>query len=118
VYAPLGLSPVAPDAVLVAGTPAGLMRLHEAALRAQRPVLPLLGRPTCMAIPAALPGGVASSLGCIGNRVYTGVPDDQFYTVVSGADLATLADALTTVSAANATLAEYHAGRRASLASS
>jgi uncharacterized protein (DUF169 family) len=118
VYAPLGLSPVTPDAVVVAGTPAGLMRLHEAAIRAQRPVLPLLGRPTCMAIPAALPGGVASSLGCIGNRVYTGVPDDQFYTVISGVDLGAVTDALTTIASANATLAEYHTQRRASLATS
>ena len=81
VYAPLSQTPVAPDVVLVAGTPAKLMLLHEAATRAAKKVLPLLGRPTCMAIPAALSGGVASSLGCIGNRVYTGIADDQFYTV-------------------------------------
>ena len=87
VYAPLSQTPVAPDVVLVAGIPAKLMLLHEAAIRAAKTVLPLLGRPTCMAIPAALSGGVASSLGCIGNRVYTGLADDQFYTVVAGSDL-------------------------------
>ncbi len=53
VYAPLSQTPVAPDAILFAGTPARLMLLHEAATRAAKPVLPLLGRPTCMAIPAA-----------------------------------------------------------------
>ena len=52
--------------------------------------LPLLGRPTCMAIPAALSSGVASSLGCIGNRVYTGIADDEFYTVIAGKDLASV----------------------------
>ena len=115
VYAPLSQTPVPPDTVVVAGTPAKLMLLHEAATRAQRNVQPLLGRPTCMAIPAALTGGVASSLGCIGNRVYTGVADDQFYTVVAGSDLDAIVTELDTIVAANAQLAEYHQGRRATL---
>ena len=116
IYAPLALSPVDPDVVLLAGTPASLMLLHEAATRAAKPVLPMLGRPTCMAIPAALSGGVASSLGCIGNRVYTGIADDQFYTVVAGADLAPIVDQLPTIASANETLATYHQDRRAILA--
>ena len=116
VYAPLSQAPVPPDAVVVAGMPAKLMLLHEAAIRAAKQVLPLLGRPTCMAIPAALSGGVASSLGCIGNRVYTGIADDQFYTVVSGSDLSTIVHELDTIVSANAQLAEYHQGRRAALA--
>ena len=95
----------------------GIPRLHEAATRAAKQVLPLLGRPTCMAIPAALSGGVASSLGCIGNRVYTGIADDQFYTVIAGADLNAILGELDTIVTANATLAEYHQGRRATLAS-
>jgi uncharacterized protein (DUF169 family) len=115
VYAPLSRTPVAPDVVLIAGTPAKLMLLHEAATRAARNVLPLLGRPTCMAIPAALSGGVASSLGCIGNRVYTGVADDQFYTVIAGTDLNAVVNELDTIVSANAQLAEYHQGRRALL---
>jgi uncharacterized protein (DUF169 family) len=115
VYAPLSQTPVPPDTVVVAGTPAKLMLLHEAATRAQRNVQPLLGRPTCMAIPAALTGGVASSLGCIGNRVYTGVADDQFYTVVAGSDLDAIVTELDTIVVANAQLAEYHQGRRATL---
>ena len=116
VYAPLSQTPVEPDVVLVAGSPAKLMLLHEAAIRAAKTVLPLLGRPTCMAIPAALSGGVASSLGCIGNRVYTGIADDQFYTVVAGSDLEVIAAELDTIVSANARLAEYHQGRRAALA--
>jgi uncharacterized protein (DUF169 family) len=116
VYAPLSQTPVTPDAILVAGTPAKLMLLHEAATRAAKQVLPLLGRPTCMAIPAALSGGVASSLGCIGNRVYTGIADDQFYTVVAGTDLNAIVGELDTIVSANVPLAEYHQGRRAALA--
>jgi uncharacterized protein (DUF169 family) len=116
VYAPLSQTPVEPDVVLVAGTPAKLMLLHEAAIRASKTVLPLLGRPTCMAIPAALSGGVASSLGCIGNRVYTGIADDQFYTAVAGSDLNVIAEELDTIVSANAKLAEYHQERRAAIA--
>jgi uncharacterized protein (DUF169 family) len=115
VYAPLSQSPVAPDAVIVAGSPGRLMLLHEAATRAGKNVQPLLGRPTCMAIPAALRGGVASSLGCIGNRVYTGIPDDEFYVVIAGSDLNTIAGEIDTIVSANAQLAEYHQGRRAAL---
>jgi uncharacterized protein (DUF169 family) len=117
IYAPLAETPVDADVVVVAGTPSNLMLLHEAALRAGMKALPMLGRPTCMAIPAALSGGIASSLGCIGNRVYTDVPDDQLYTVVSGRDLLAIAEELVTIVSANETLAEYHRGRRATLAS-
>lgn len=116
VYAPLGNTPVEPDAVIVAGTPGRLMLLHEAATRAEKTPLPLLGRPTCAAIPAALSSGVASSLGCIGNRIYTGIPDDEFYSVIAGKDLASVLAQLDTIISANQALTEYHAGRRSSLA--
>jgi uncharacterized protein (DUF169 family) len=116
VYAPLGAAPVDPDVVVISGKPSGLMLLHEAATRAVRNMLPMLGRPTCMAIPAALSGSVASSLGCIGNRVYTEVADDEYYTVVAGRDLALVVDQIATVTSANALLAKYHRGRRTSLA--
>ena len=115
IYAPLGLTPVDPDAVLLSGKPGRLMLLHEASTRAAKSTLPLLGRPTCMAIPAALSGGVASSLGCVGNRVYTGVSDDEFYTVIAGKDLEAIVTQLGTMVSANATLAEFHTARRATL---
>ena len=115
-YASLGEATFEPDVIVLAGKPGRLMLLHEAALRAGKNVQPLLGRPTCMAIPASLAGGVASSFGCIGNRIYTEMGDDEFYTVVSGKDAATIADQLSTITAANATLADYHKSRRASLA--
>src|SRR5687768_18526647 len=67
-YSPLGNTPVDPDAVIVAGTPGGLMLLHEAATRTGVVLTSLLGRPTCMAIPAAISGGMASSLGCVVHR--------------------------------------------------
>ena len=115
VYAPLADAPVAPDVVVLSGRPSKLMLLHEAAARAGVNTTPLLGRPTCMAVPAALSGGVASSLGCIGNRVYTDVADDEFYSVIAGADLDGVVEALATIVSANQTLAAYHRERRGSL---
>jgi uncharacterized protein (DUF169 family) len=116
VYAPLGITPLDPDVVLVTGTPGGLMLLHEAASRAGRPAMSLLGRPTCMAIPAAMQGGVASSLGCVGNRIYTALADEEFYSVVRGDLLEALVKEMDTIAAANVMLAEYHRDRRQLLA--
>src|SRR5207302_901190 len=95
IYAPLGDTPVEPDVVVFSGRPGRVMLLHEAALRAGvRAHAPLFGRPTCMALPAALAGGVVLSTGCIGNRVYTDVGEDEIYVTIPGRDLARLADAL------------------------
>ena len=59
------------------------MRLQEAAARAgAASSLPLLGRPTCMALPAAMAHGSVMSAGCIGNRVYTDLGDDELYLMI------------------------------------
>ena len=118
VYAPLGDTPVDPDVVLFIGPPGRVMLLQEAAIRAGVAAqVPMLGRPTCMALPAALGGGAVASTGCIGNRVYTGARDDELYVAVAGGDVARVADEAETIAKANAALAEYHRGRRTSLAS-
>ncbi len=117
VYAPLGESPVAPDVVLFACQPAGAMLLNEAANRAGvASGAPALGRPTCMALPASLQHGAILSLGCMGNRVYTGLGEDEMYFVLRGRDLAAVADALGVITSANAALNDYAKGRREQLA--
>ena len=116
IYAPLADTPVDPDVVLFAGRPASVMLLGEAAQRAGVSAqLPMLGRPTCMAIPAALAKGAVSSAACIGNRIYTGLGDDELYTVIPAIDLERVADEVETIVAANLTLAEYHRERRRTL---
>jgi uncharacterized protein (DUF169 family) len=117
VYAPLAAMPAAADVVLIAGKPGRLMLLQEAAVRAGKSTLPLLGRPTCMAVPAALSASVVSSLGCIGNRVYTGIGEEEFYTVVSGKDLPVVVEQLATIVSANTALTDYHQSRRVALTS-
>ena len=117
IYAPLGESPVEPDVVLVSGRPGRLMLLGEAALAAGAGwQSPLLGRPTCMAIPAAMAQGTIVSSGCIGNRVYTDLGEDEMYMVIPGRDLAKIVESAQTIAAANSQLAEYHRGRRQALA--
>ena len=116
VYARLAKAPANPDVVLLSAAPAKLMLLLEAALRAGTgSSLPLLARPTCMAIPAAMSSGVVTSAGCIGNRVYTDLPDGELYAAIPGSALPAVAEALKTVVSANATLAQYHQGRRSQL---
>jgi uncharacterized protein (DUF169 family) len=117
-YAPLGDATFEPDAILFACKASGAMLLNEAAGRAGiGSEAPALGRPTCMALPAALQAGSVVSLGCVGNRVYTGLGEDEIYFVVRGKDLAALVDALQVVSGANQALRLYAQGRRNGLAS-
>lgn len=116
VYAPLGDTPVAPSVVLFAGRPGRIMRLTEAAMRAgAMSTLPLLARPTCMALPAALANGAVASAGCIGNRTYTDIGEDELYVAARGSDIERLAAEVATIANANEKLAEYHQGRRATL---
>jgi uncharacterized protein (DUF169 family) len=115
-YAPLGETQVAPSVVLAAGRPGRVMMLSEAATRAgASSSLPLLGRPTCMAIPASMASGAVLSSGCIGNRVYTEIGDDELYVVLRGEDLERIAAEIGTIQSANQTLTGYHQDRRARL---
>jgi len=116
VYSPLGDAPRTPDVVLFACKPRAAMLLNEAANRAGAASgAPALGRPTCMALPASLQHGAILSLGCIGNRTYTGLGEDQMYFVLRGKDLAAVADALDVVIGANDALGDYAKGRRETL---
>lgn len=117
VYAPLGDAPVTPDVVLFACKPSAAMLLNEAANRAGvASGAPALGRPTCMALPASLQHGAILSLGCMGNRVYTGLGEDEMYLVLRGKDLPAVAGALGIITNANAALNDYAKGRRQELA--
>lgn len=113
VYAPLGDIPVAPDVVLFALKPTSAMLLQEAAGRAGVGTgAPTLGRPTCMALPAAMAHGTITSLGCIGNRTYTGLGDDELYVVLRARELPAVANELQVIGGANSVLRDYARGRR------
>jgi uncharacterized protein (DUF169 family) len=71
-----------------------------------------MGRPACAVIPAAIETSRgALSLGCIGNRVYTGLGDDELYYAVPGPKLPDLLDKLETILHANRELESFHQSR-------
>jgi uncharacterized protein (DUF169 family) len=112
-YAPLGETPVEPSVVIASGAPSRVMLVMEAATRAREMApLPLLGRPTCMAIPAAMVTGAVASTGCIGNRIYTEIGDDELYIALRGSSLERIAAELETITSANLALMEYHRDRK------
>lgn len=116
VYAPLTQSRLAPDVVLVRGNARHLMLLTEGALAIGiGPQGGLVGRPTCAFIPAAVESGhVVPSLGCIGNRIYTGLGDDELYFAIPGSRIEEFISTLEKIVGANQALESYHKGRCAS----
>jgi uncharacterized protein (DUF169 family) len=117
VYAPLADAPVEPDVVLVRGTARQIMIVAEAARAAGiGHEGPTLGRPACSMIPEAMQAARGNtSLGCIGNRVYTGLGDDELYFTIPGARLGEVVAKLEVIVNANRELETYHQGRRQSL---
>ncbi len=115
VYAPLAKAAFEPDAVLVHGNARQMMLLGEALQLAGLACdSSMVGRPTCAAIPAVMQSGrSATNLGCIGNRVYTDLPDDELYVVFAGANLDIVTEKLATIVHANQELQQFHAARLA-----
>jgi uncharacterized protein (DUF169 family) len=112
-YAPLATAPFDADVVLVRGTAKQMMLVAEAAGAAGLSGgSALMGRPTCAMIPASMQSGyVTTSLGCIGNRVYTGLGDGEFYAAIPGSKLTLLVDKLATLVNANRELESFHRAR-------
>lgn len=112
-YAPLSKAQGTPDIVLLRGSARQVMMLIEAATSiARTSPLPIMGRPACAMIPAALATDrVTSSLACIGNRVYTDSPDGEFYVSIPGNCLTEIIEALHFIVAANSELEQHHRAR-------
>lgn len=113
VYAPLADATFEPDIVLVRGTVKQLMLLAEAAQAAGvAGGGATMGRPTCAVIPEAIQSGrAATSFGCIGNRVYTGLGDDEGYYAIPGSKVAEVVGKLATITEANRRLEIFHRDR-------
>jgi uncharacterized protein (DUF169 family) len=113
VYAPLDAAPIPPDVVLVRGNPRQLMLLAEAAQSAGvAGGTPTMGRPTCAVIPEAInTTRTSASFGCVGNRVYTGLGDDEAYFAIPGASLDAIEARLRVIVHANAELEKFHRAR-------
>jgi uncharacterized protein (DUF169 family) len=51
------------------------------------------------------------SLGCIGNRVYTGLADEEMYFALPGSQVKAVAEKLATIVHANRELEKYHTNK-------
>lgn len=113
VYAPLPEISFEPAVVVITGTAKQIMLLVEAAHAAGvNSDSSMIGRPTCAAIPAVLQSDkTATNLGCIGNRVYTEMPDDELYFICPGQHLEKIEAKRATILDANQALHDYHTGR-------
>ena len=113
VYAPLDKMPCEPDVVLVRGNAKQLMLLAEAAQAAGIGADgATMGRPTCAILPQAIQSGrAASSYGCIGNRVYTGLGDDEGYYAIPGSKVSEVVGMLGAIKEANRQLETFHRAR-------
>ncbi len=115
VYAPFADTPTPPDVAIVRGRARQIMLFAEATRAAGLASdAAAMGRPACAVIPATLarPDAV-TSLGRIGNRVYTGLGDDEPYFTIPGGRVGDVVERLETVVHANRELERYHQGRRA-----
>ena len=113
VYSPLAGATFDPDAVIFRGNVRQIMLLSEAARAAGVfDTAAVMGRPACAMLPHAVSAqaGVAS-VGCIGNRVYTGLGDDELYITIPGEAVGGVLEQLETVLTANAALEEFHTNR-------
>ena len=85
-YAPLAQASFSPDVVVFRGNVKQIMLLAEAAKAAG--VFDsgsVMGRPACAMLPQAIAASTSvASVGCIGNRVYTGLGDHEMYLTVPG----------------------------------
>ena len=93
------------------------MRLLEAAVRAGvQSQVPVHGAADVHGAARRPRPGVTASTGCVGNRVYTDLGDDELYVGDSRAGISPSSPAeADTIASANAALADYHRGRRQAL---
>jgi uncharacterized protein (DUF169 family) len=101
--------------VIFRGNVRQIMLLSEAAKAAGVfEAASVMGRPACAMIPQSMAAsaGVAS-VGCIGNRVYTGLGDNEMYLTVPGLSLERVLAALEATLHANHELETFHRARLA-----
>ncbi len=117
-YAPLAQATFPADVVIFRGNARQIMLMSEAARSAGVfETGAVMGRPACAMIPQAIDASTSvASVGCIGNRVYTGLGDDELYVAVPGAKVNDVLERLELILTANRELEKFHRQRAAALA--
>jgi uncharacterized protein (DUF169 family) len=116
-YSPLAAADFTPDVVIFRGNVRQIMLLSEAARAAGVfDAGRVMGRPACAMLPQAIDSAEGvTSVGCIGNRVYTGLEDNELYLAVPGARVSDVIDRLAIVIDANTALERFHRDRARAL---
>ena len=115
-YGPAEGAAFEPSVILLAAEPAAAMLLYEAALRASAGtgLMPSLGRPGCAVLPLTVNQNSASlSLGCAGNRTFTGLPASEMYVCIPAAMWPDVVERTTTVIGANKAMQQHYDGHKA-----
>src|SRR6266478_8848201 len=118
-YAPVETAPFRRDLILIAAKPAAAMLIYETALRsgAGAALANTLGRPACAVLPLTSKTGLASlSLGCIGNRTFAGLPDEELYICIPGGEWPSLVSKLTEIGTANSAMQQHYRNHQAQFA--
>jgi len=117
-YAPLAQASFDPEVVIFRGNARQIMLVSEAARAAGIfESAAAMGRPACAMLPQTAGSQAAvASVGCIGNRVYTELGDDEMYFAVPGTNLPRVLEQLDIMLNANAALESFHRDRAAALA--
>jgi uncharacterized protein (DUF169 family) len=114
-YAPLEQANFKANVVLLAVNPAQAMLLYEASVKsgAAQALTNALGRPACAVLPlTTLSGQTSISLGCKGNRTFTGLPDGEMYVAVPAAKLEGVIEKLRETDTANKGMAAYYEAKQ------
>ncbi|HEX5322858.1 MAG TPA: DUF169 domain-containing protein [Capsulimonadaceae bacterium] len=110
-YGPVDEAGFTPTMVVVAVAPSAAMLLYEATLAAGagKPLMNVLGRPGCAIVPLTKElQGVSISLGCRGNRTFTGLPDSRLYLCIPGNKWDAVVEKLVEVDTANKKMGSYY----------
>jgi len=113
-YSPLGDTPMDPDIAIIVARPLQIMMLQESAMNSGIGLqLSLFGGPTCMSLPSCLGRhGMITSAGCIGNRIYSELGEDELYVIFPGDVVHKLVVELRSIAESTARRVEYHKERR------
>lgn len=118
VYGPLAEFPLEPDLVVTWLSPRQAMLYNEAVGNASWATQPgeVFGRPACGALPMAHnEARMTLSLGCMGMRTFTGIPEDRMLAVLPGRHLGEIRDALRRTMSSNETMRAFYEDQRAKL---
>ena len=120
-YGPVETAAFSHSFILIAAKPAAAMLIYESALRsgAGAALANTLGRLACAVLPLANKTGLASlSLGCMGNRTFTGLPDEELYVCIPSGHWGGLVTRLTEIGRANSQMKQFYRKQQARFAAS